>query len=62
MKGIFNHIRCVDFLVSRKDVSAHQIGVIGHSLGGHNAIFVSAFDQPLKSGGHQFRLDIVRLL
>jgi pimeloyl-ACP methyl ester carboxylesterase len=48
MKGIFNHMRCVDFLVSRKDVDAGKIGVIGHSLGGHNAIFVGAFDSRLK--------------
>ena len=48
MKGIFNHMRCIDFLVSRPYVDAKQIGVIGHSLGGHNAIFVGAFDSRLK--------------
>jgi pimeloyl-ACP methyl ester carboxylesterase len=48
MKGIFNHIRCVDFLISRKDVDAGKIGVIGHSLGGHNAIFVGALDSRLQ--------------
>ena len=48
MKGIFNHIRCIDYLQSRKDVYKNRIGVIGHSLGGHNAIFVSAFDERAK--------------
>ena len=48
MKGIFNHMRCVDLLSSREDVDATRIGVIGHSLGGHNAIFVGAFDERLK--------------
>jgi len=48
MKAIFNHMRCVDLLQNRKDVDPDRIGVIGHSLGGHNAIFVGAFDQRLK--------------
>lgn len=48
MKAIFDHIRCVDLLQSRKDVDPERIGVIGHSLGGHNAIFVGAFDPRLK--------------
>lgn len=48
MKGIFNHMRCVDFLVSRPEVDPDRIGVIGHSLGGHNAIFVGVFDERLK--------------
>ena len=48
MKGIFNHIRCIDLLQSRADVDTERIGVIGHSLGGHNAMFVAAFDTRLK--------------
>jgi dienelactone hydrolase len=48
MKAIFNHIRCVDLLQSRKEVDPKRIGVIGHSLGGHNSIFVGAFDERLK--------------
>ncbi|MEO7393739.1 MAG: alpha/beta fold hydrolase, partial [Chitinophagaceae bacterium] len=48
MKGIFDHIRCVDFLQSMPNVDAENIGVIGHSLGGHNSIFVGAFDTRLK--------------
>ena len=48
MKGIFNHMRCVDLLSSLPYVDPQRIGVIGHSLGGHNAMFAGAFDQRLK--------------
>jgi acetyl esterase/lipase len=48
MKAIFNHIRCVDLLQSMENVDPERIGVIGHSLGGHNALFVAAFDKRLK--------------
>jgi dienelactone hydrolase len=49
MKGIFNHMRAVDLLVARPDVDAGSIGAIGHSLGGHNALFVAAFDERIKA-------------
>ncbi len=48
MKGIFNHMRSIDLLQDREDVDAGRIGVIGHSLGGHNAMFAGAFDSRLK--------------
>ena len=48
MKGIFDHMRCVDFLQAREDVDPERIGVLGLSLGGHNAMFVGAFDKRLK--------------
>jgi len=48
MKGIFNHLRCVDYLCSLDFVDSNRLGVIGHSLGGHNALFVAAFDARLK--------------
>ena len=48
MKSIFDNMRCVDLLQSRPDVDPDKIGVIGHSLGGHNAIFAGAFDSRLK--------------
>lgn len=48
MKGIFNHRRCVDFLSKLKFVDADRIGAIGHSLGGHNAIFLGVFDPRVK--------------
>jgi pimeloyl-ACP methyl ester carboxylesterase len=48
MKGIFNHMRCVDLLQGRNDVDPEHIGVIGLSLGGHNSMFAGAFDTRLK--------------
>jgi len=48
MKGIFNHIRCIDLLQRRTDVDAEHIGVLGHSLGGHNSIFLAAMDERIK--------------
>lgn len=48
MKGIFNHMRCVDLLQELTYVDPARIGVLGHSLGGHNAMFVGAFDERLK--------------
>ena len=49
LKGIVNHIRGVDLLVARPEVDAEKLAVIGHSLGGHNAIFVGMFDRRLKA-------------
>jgi dienelactone hydrolase len=48
MKGIFDHMRCVDLLQSLDYVDPERIGVIGLSLGGHNAMFVGAFDPRIK--------------
>ena len=44
MKGIWNHLRSVDFLAAWPGVDPGRIGVIGHSLGGYNALFLGAFD------------------
>ncbi|HLT93568.1 MAG TPA: alpha/beta fold hydrolase [Membranihabitans sp.] len=49
MAGIFYHMRSVDLLEQLEFVDAERIGVIGHSLGGHNAIFLGAFDERLKA-------------
>ena len=48
MKGIWNHMRAVDLLQSLPEVDPERIGVIGHSLGGHNSLFVAAFDPRIK--------------
>ena len=48
MKSIFDNMRCIDLLQARPDVDPNRIGVIGHSLGGHNAIFTAAFDKRLQ--------------
>lgn len=45
MKAVWNNIRGVDLLTSMPEVDPRRIGAIGHSLGGHNAIFTAAFDE-----------------
>lgn len=47
-KAIWNHMRCVDLLLERDDIDGEKIATIGHSLGGHNAIFFSVFDERVK--------------
>ncbi len=49
MKGIVNHSRAVDVLHRLPFVDGRRIGVCGHSLGGHNALFAAAFDTRLKA-------------
>jgi dienelactone hydrolase/predicted esterase len=49
MKAIWDNLRAVDLLESRAEVDPERIGVIGHSLGGHNAIFTALFDRRLKA-------------
>jgi dienelactone hydrolase len=48
MKGIWNHVRAVDLLQSMPEVDPQRIGCIGHSLGGHNTLFVGAFDTRIR--------------
>lgn len=48
MKGICNHMRAVDLLRLLPFIDDERIGVIGHSLGGYNALFIAAFDERLK--------------
>jgi dienelactone hydrolase len=45
MKAIWNNMRCVDLLQQLPQVDGQRIGCIGHSLGGHNTIFTSFFDE-----------------
>ena len=49
MKGIWNHVRAVDFLTALPEVDGARVGCIGHSLGGHNTMFVGAFDTRLRA-------------
>ena len=48
MAAIFYHMRCIDYLSGHRMVDSDRIGVIGHSLGGHNALFLAAFDERVK--------------
>ena len=49
MKAVWDNIRAVDFLETLSEVDADRIGCIGHSLGGHNAIFTAVFEPRLKA-------------
>jgi len=44
MKAIWDNIRGIDLLQLLSEVDGKRIGVIGHSLGGHNSLFTAAFD------------------
>ncbi|MBI2301305.1 MAG: alpha/beta fold hydrolase [Armatimonadetes bacterium] len=48
MKGIWNHQRALDLLQSLPEVDPERIGCIGHSLGGHNTLYLAAFDERVK--------------
>lgn len=49
MKAVWDNIRAVDLLESLAEIDAERIGCIGHSLGGHNAIFTAVFDSRIKA-------------
>ena len=49
MKGIWNNMRAVDVLSGLPEVDPGRIGAIGHSLGGHNAIFIALFDERIRA-------------
>lgn len=48
MKAIWDNVRSVDLLQSLEYVDGNRIGCIGHSLGGHSAIFTAAFEPRIK--------------
>jgi len=49
MKGVWNHVRAIDLLQSLPEVDGDRVGCIGHSLGGHNTLFIAAFDPRIKA-------------
>jgi len=49
MKGIVNHMRAVDVLLTLRQVDPQRIAACGHSLGGHNALFLAAFDTRVRA-------------
>lgn len=48
MKGVADHIRTVNLLSQMPGVDPGRIGVIGHSLGGFNALMVAVFEPRLR--------------
>jgi dienelactone hydrolase len=48
-KGLWNHRRAIDVLASLDEVDPERMGAIGHSLGGHNALFVAVMDPRMRA-------------
>lgn len=48
MKAIWDNLRGLDLLESLPYVNQGRFAAIGHSLGGHNAVFTAAFDERIK--------------
>lgn len=48
-KAIWDGMRAVDVLTQIEGVDPGRIGAVGHSLGGHGAIFVAAFDERVQA-------------
>lgn len=48
MKAIYDNIRAVDVLQRMPEVDGMRLGCIGHSLGGHNAMFTAFFEPRLR--------------
>ncbi|MBI2808315.1 MAG: DUF2920 family protein [Planctomycetes bacterium] len=49
MKAIWDNRRAIDLLETMPEVDREKIGVIGHSLGGHNAMFTAVFEPRIKA-------------
>ncbi|MCB1205921.1 MAG: dienelactone hydrolase family protein [Verrucomicrobiae bacterium] len=45
----FEHSIAVDVLLTREEVDGKRLGVMGHSLGGHGAYYLAAYDERLKA-------------
>ena len=48
MKAIWDNLRGLDLLATVPHVRRDGFGVIGHSLGGHNAVYTAVFDPRIK--------------
>lgn len=48
MKAIWDNVRALDVLAEMPGVKRAGFGAIGHSLGGHNAIYTALFDDRIK--------------
>ena len=48
-KFTYEHAIAVDVLAAMEEVDAERLGAMGHSLGGHGAIFLAAYDERIKA-------------
>jgi len=48
LKAVWDNMRGLDLLQSLSYVKKKSIGAIGHSLGGHNAVYTAVFDERIK--------------
>lgn len=48
-RAVYDHQKAVDLLCSLPYVNQERIGVLGHSLGGTNAMLLSVFDERIKA-------------
>lgn len=48
LKAVWDNMRAIDLLETLSEVDRERIGVIGHSLGAHNALFTAVFEPRLK--------------
>ena len=48
LKAVWDNVRGLDYLESLPFVDAKSMGAIGHSLGGHNAVYTAFFDERIK--------------
>ena len=58
--AVWDNMRGIDLLQSLPYVDGKSIGAIGHSLGGHNAVYTAAFDQRIKAVVSSCGLDSYR--
>ncbi|WP_372894239.1 alpha/beta hydrolase family protein [Stieleria sp.] len=49
LKAVWDNLRGIDLLQSLPFVDDQPIGAIGHSLGGHNAVYTAVFDPRIKA-------------
>lgn len=49
MKAVWDNIRAIDLLTSLPGVAPDGVGIVGHSLGGHGAIFTAVYDPRVRS-------------
>jgi dienelactone hydrolase len=47
MKAVWDNIRGIDLLETMPEVNNRRIGIIGHGMGGQNALLTAAFDYRL---------------